>query len=320
MLLHRRGTEGPPGLQQCHPRRPGATIAAAATSPEELAQRERDGLPYAVRFELRPRARRSSRRHPRRYHRAQRPDRRRRPVSSPTACRPIIWRTSSTTTSWRSATFCAPTSGSAARRCTSISTTLSAGNTRSMPTLPLVLNPSGRGSLSKRPGLRRRRRQVLVRSRFRDAGYLPQALNNFGHNVGWSSGDDREVPYRGGYPPLPAGRYQPAPTRLPMTSLTAPTASGFRTCRPELARAVGRSLNGGYEVNAEALLAVASAAARAAETDRRRRLPEIPVGRRGRSAHCRPPDTQQTTGRRGATRLVGRPRFWPRRNRSTPKL
>jgi glutamyl-tRNA synthetase len=60
--------------------------------------------------------------------------------------------------------------------------------------LPLIMNPSGRGKLSKRKqAFEDGGQAVLVQvEEFRDAGYLPEALANFLANVGWSFGDDRE--------------------------------------------------------------------------------------------------------------------------------
>ncbi|MCY4146591.1 MAG: glutamate--tRNA ligase [Chloroflexi bacterium] len=62
--------------------------------------------------------------------------------------------------------------------------------------LPVLLNPNGKGKLSKR------RQQfadaggksvpVLVHE-FQSAGYLPEAVVNFLTNIGWNFGDDREV-------------------------------------------------------------------------------------------------------------------------------
>lgn len=60
--------------------------------------------------------------------------------------------------------------------------------------LPVILNPSGKGKLSKRTqAFLDSGEQVLVRvDEFIDAGYLQVALVNFLLNVGWSFGDDRE--------------------------------------------------------------------------------------------------------------------------------
>ena len=61
--------------------------------------------------------------------------------------------------------------------------------------LPVILNPNGRGKLSKRTvGFTEDGRSVPVRlNEFREAGYLPEAIVNFLTNIGWSFGDDREV-------------------------------------------------------------------------------------------------------------------------------
>jgi glutamyl-tRNA synthetase len=61
--------------------------------------------------------------------------------------------------------------------------------------LPVLLNPNGKGKLSKRhAGFTQDGRKVLVLAQeFREAGYLPEALVNFLSNVGWNFGDEREV-------------------------------------------------------------------------------------------------------------------------------
>jgi glutamyl-tRNA synthetase len=60
---------------------------------------------------------------------------------------------------------------------------------------PLILNPSGKGKLSKRSqAFTDAGQEVLVQVReFETAGYLPTALTNFLCNVGWAFGDDQEV-------------------------------------------------------------------------------------------------------------------------------
>ncbi len=128
--------------------------------------------------------------------------------------------------------------------------------------LPLVLNPSGRGKLSKRAqAFDDHGRQVLVKvEEFRDAGYLPQALNNFLANVGWSFGDDREkFPIEEAIPRFRLEDINPAPTRLPYDKLDWLNGQWIQDMTPlELALAVKPFLDRqGYEVSAEALLAVA---------------------------------------------------------------
>lgn len=60
--------------------------------------------------------------------------------------------------------------------------------------LPVILNPSGKGKLSKRTqAFLDSGEKVLVRAdEFINAGYLREALVNFLLNVGWSFGEDRE--------------------------------------------------------------------------------------------------------------------------------
>ena len=60
--------------------------------------------------------------------------------------------------------------------------------------LPVLLNPNGKGKLSKRhAGFTQNGRQVLVLAQeFLDAGYLPEAVRNFLTNIGWSMPDERE--------------------------------------------------------------------------------------------------------------------------------
>jgi glutamyl-tRNA synthetase len=61
--------------------------------------------------------------------------------------------------------------------------------------LPVLLNPNGKGKLSKRSaGFTADGRQILVLVKeFREAGYLPKAVLNFLANIGWNFGDEREV-------------------------------------------------------------------------------------------------------------------------------
>ena len=128
--------------------------------------------------------------------------------------------------------------------------------------LPLVLIPSGKGKLSKRTqAFDDGGREVLIKvEEFRDAGYLPQALNNFLANVGWSFGDDREkFPIEEAIPRFKLEDINPAPTRLPYDKLDWLNGQWIQDMEPlELAQAVKPFLERqGHEVSAEALLAVA---------------------------------------------------------------
>jgi len=127
--------------------------------------------------------------------------------------------------------------------------------------LPLVLNPSGKGKLSKRAqAFDDNGREVLVKvEEFRDAGYLAPALNNFLANVGWSFGDDREIfPIEEAIPRFELQDINPAPTRLPYDKLDWLTGQWIQEMDVlELARAVRATLERqGHEVSPEALLAV----------------------------------------------------------------
>ena len=61
--------------------------------------------------------------------------------------------------------------------------------------MPVILNPSGGGKLSKRTqSFQDQNLLVLVRvNEFQENGYLPDAVVNFLTNVGWAFGDDREI-------------------------------------------------------------------------------------------------------------------------------
>lgn len=61
--------------------------------------------------------------------------------------------------------------------------------------LPVMLNPNGKGKMSKRNPPRDAHGRiipVLVHD-YIAAGYLPEAVDNFLANIGWNFGDDREV-------------------------------------------------------------------------------------------------------------------------------
>lgn len=62
--------------------------------------------------------------------------------------------------------------------------------------LPVLLNPNGKGKLSKRHASFQssdgKKVPVLVHE-FIEAGYLPEAVMNFLMNIGWNYGDDQEI-------------------------------------------------------------------------------------------------------------------------------
>jgi len=61
--------------------------------------------------------------------------------------------------------------------------------------LPVILNPNGKGKMSKRYKLPEGTDKFVpvLLSEYMEAGYLPEALVNFLTNVGWAFGDDREI-------------------------------------------------------------------------------------------------------------------------------
>ena len=88
--------------------------------------------------------------------------------------------------------------------------------------LPVILNPSGKGKLSKRTqAFDDAGHQVYVRvEEFIEAGYFPSALVNFLANVGWSFGDDREkFTMAEAIPRFDLKEINPAETRLPYEKL-----------------------------------------------------------------------------------------------------
>ncbi len=61
--------------------------------------------------------------------------------------------------------------------------------------LPVLLNPNGKGKISKRNPPRDQKGNIIpvMVHDYIKAGYLPEALNNFLANIGWNFGDEREV-------------------------------------------------------------------------------------------------------------------------------
>ncbi len=125
--------------------------------------------------------------------------------------------------------------------------------------LPVVLNPSGKGKLSKRTqAFDDAGQQVLVKvEEFEEAGYLPEALNNFLANVGWAFGDNREkFTLEEAFPRFDLASINPAPSRLPYDKLDWLNGQYIQDMEPlELAQKVRPFLDeAGIEVSPEALL------------------------------------------------------------------
>lgn len=127
--------------------------------------------------------------------------------------------------------------------------------------LPLVLDPSGKGKLSKRTqAFDDEGHEVLVKvEEFRAAGYLPVALRNFLANVGWSFGEDREkFTMEEAIPRFTLQSINPAPSRLPYSKLDWLNGQYIQEMQPqELAGAVRPFLEeAGFEIGDDALLAL----------------------------------------------------------------
>ncbi|MGD8583961.1 MAG: glutamate--tRNA ligase [Chloroflexota bacterium] len=125
--------------------------------------------------------------------------------------------------------------------------------------LPLILSPSGKGKLSKRTqAFDDAGHQVFVRvEEFRDAGYLPEALVNFLANVGWSFGDDREkFTIEEAIARFDLADINPAETRLPYEKLDWLNGQYIQEMSAEkLAQALKPFLEeAGYQVDLEALI------------------------------------------------------------------
>jgi len=127
--------------------------------------------------------------------------------------------------------------------------------------LPVILNPSGKGKLSKRTqAFDDAGQQVLVRvDEFRDAGYLPQAVTNFLANIGWSFGEDQEkFTLDQAVERFDLADINPAAARLPYSKLDWLNGQYIQEMKPlELAHALEPILeSAGYDVDINSLLHV----------------------------------------------------------------
>lgn len=127
--------------------------------------------------------------------------------------------------------------------------------------LPVMLNPNGKGKLSKRSaGFTEDGNKVLVLlNEFEEEGYLPQAVVNFLTNIGWSFGDDREVfTVNETVERFDLNRVNPAGSAFPIHKLDWLNGVYIRELDVEtLARLIKPYIEAaGYEVNVEALLAI----------------------------------------------------------------
>ncbi len=128
--------------------------------------------------------------------------------------------------------------------------------------LPVILNPSGKGKLSKRSaGFSEGGRKIpVLLYEFQDAGYLPEALVNFLTNVGWSFGEDREVfNVDETIERFDLDRVNPAASSFPVEKLDWLNGVYIREMDPaRLANLLMPVLRkAGYEVNPEILIGAA---------------------------------------------------------------
>ena len=124
--------------------------------------------------------------------------------------------------------------------------------------LPVILNPSGKGKLSKRSvGTTDDGRKIpVLLHEFREAGYLPAAVVNFLTNIGWSFGDDREVfTVAESIERFDLTRVNPAGGQFPLEKLDWLNGVYLRDMAPEtLLPMLKTELEAaGFEVNADVL-------------------------------------------------------------------
>lgn len=127
--------------------------------------------------------------------------------------------------------------------------------------LPVILNPSGKGKLSKRhQAFMDDGTEIYVRAdEFMEGGYLPEAVLNFLANIGWTFGDDREkFTMEEAIARFDLATVSPSPTKLPYSKLDWLNGQYIQEMEPlALAQAVRPFLEAaGLEVNIDALLVV----------------------------------------------------------------
>ncbi len=125
--------------------------------------------------------------------------------------------------------------------------------------LPVILSPSGKGKLSKRDqAFMDSGATVLVRAdEYVNAGYLPQAVNNFLANVGWTFGDDIEkFTLEEAIARFDLADVSPTPMKLPYSKLDWLNGQYIQEMdNGELVRALRPYLEAeGWKVNLDALL------------------------------------------------------------------
>jgi glutamyl-tRNA synthetase len=109
--------------------------------------------------------------------------------------------------------------------------------------LPVILNPNGKGKLSKRhEAFQDGKLKVLVQvADYIQAGYQPEAVVNWLTNIGWSFGDDREIfPVEETIKRFTLERINPAPSAMPFSKLENINGHYIRAMSPERFKAALR--------------------------------------------------------------------------------
>jgi len=127
--------------------------------------------------------------------------------------------------------------------------------------LPVMLNPNGKGKMSKRnPPLDKFGNVIPVMVHdYIALGYLPEAMDNFLANIGWSFGDEREVfSMAEAQERFELGRINPANSAFPPEKLDWLNGEHIRLLAiDDLARRLKPFLvKAGFEVNTEILLKI----------------------------------------------------------------
>lgn len=127
--------------------------------------------------------------------------------------------------------------------------------------LPVLLNPNGKGKMSKRSARFSEdgRAVPVLLNEFREAGYLPEAIDNFLATVGWSFGDDREIfTLAEAIEAFELGRVNPAGSAFPIHKLDWMNGTYIRDMEPlRLAQLIKPFLeDAGFEVNIEQLVGI----------------------------------------------------------------
>lgn len=127
--------------------------------------------------------------------------------------------------------------------------------------LPVVLNPNGKGKMSKRKPPTDDKGKVIpvFVNVYRDEGYLPEAIVNFLTNVGWNFGDDREIfSVQETIERFTLDRINPASAAFPVHKLEWINGVYIREKNPaELATLVRPFLEkAGYQVDDQKLVAI----------------------------------------------------------------